>query len=59
MAKITRYRIFYEENGKKGGTYFVGGKKTMQKKLKILRKDSNVKWTIRPVRRNTWVKKKK
>jgi len=60
MARtITRYRIFYDD-GKKGGTIFVGGKKAMQKKLKSLRNtsDRKVKWSLRPVRRNVWEKKK-
>jgi len=56
--QVTRYRIYYNDQGNKGGTIFVGGKKTIQKKLKKLRKGSSVKWTARKVKRNVWVQKR-
>lgn len=58
VRKIIRHRIFYNDNGNIGGTYFVGGKKTMQKRLKQLRKGSKIKWSLRPVIRNAWIAKK-
>lgn len=61
VKKITKYQISFDASniGKGNGVYYISfsnRNKALKEALKLKKKFPDVKWTIKKIKRNAWIK---